>query len=316
MKRPGVVWHSLALSKVPRTAVFVLLLCFSLCSQSAWSKEAAAGIDEVFDFRPGSGQNLGQDAVYYPANIYGPPAPEAGESVPAILPTQILSLGLGGEIIVGFRDAVLVDGPGPDFTVFENAFAIGGTDRSYAEPAKVAVSSDGLHFIEFPFDPWTLTGCAGVTPTNGSADPYDPAVSGGNSFDLATLGLERIRFIKITDITELVLADRQHPFWDPTLSGFDLDAVVGLHLVSSAGERSAEPRIALRNDVLELRIPCSGSEPIRGRCKLYTLDGRLLQSLNFATPDLSLPLGIRAQGVIAVALWLNDRWYGRAILGQ
>ena len=37
------------------------------------------------------------------------------------------SLGLGGSIVLEFTDNVVVDGPGPDFTVFENPFLVRGT---------------------------------------------------------------------------------------------------------------------------------------------------------------------------------------------
>ena len=183
----------------------------------------------VHSFVPGSGQSSGQEPHYFPANVLGLPDPTARRGVPAIDPRQIASLGMGGEITLRF-DAPVVDGPGADFTVFENAFyyTVGPNERLYAEPAEVSVSRDGITFIAYPFDSLTLAGCAGVAPTNGDMNPFDPSVSGGNSFDLAALGIDSVRFVRLRDVTALVAADPTHPFWDATLSGFDLDAVVAI----------------------------------------------------------------------------------------
>ena len=79
------------------------------------------------------------------------------------------SLGLGGSIVLEFTDNVVVDGPGPDFTVFENPFLVRGTTTGapYAEPGTVSVSADGVHWATFPCaldQPPYYPGCAGVYP--------------------------------------------------------------------------------------------------------------------------------------------------------
>ncbi len=189
--------------------------------------------DTVVMFRPGSGPGIGREAAYFPNNVLGLPDSNARPTVPSVDPVQILSLGLGGEIVLGFN-APIVDGPGPDFTVFENAFFynLGGKQRTFAEPAAVAVSRDGVSFTQFPFDSVTLVGCAGITPTDGRANPFDPTISGGDQFDLSTVGLDSVRYIRLRDLTGIVLNNSAHPFWDPTLTSFDLDAVVALHTAS------------------------------------------------------------------------------------
>jgi hypothetical protein len=147
-------------------------------------------------------------------------------------PREICSIGLDGEIVMGLKAHVIVDAPGADFIVFENAFR-GPTGRPYAEPARVSVSRDGSTWVDFPFDSTTLAGCAGLTPTTG-ADPWDPAVSGGDAFDLSTIDVDSVRWIKLTDVTRIVLDNNQHPFYDPTLSGFDLDVINVPHAVRKA----------------------------------------------------------------------------------
>ncbi|MBS1912174.1 MAG: hypothetical protein JST22_09325 [Bacteroidetes bacterium] len=196
--------------------------------ESSPAATAAAGADAVERFQPGQGAGFGMD--YFPANVLGLPDSTARADVPSVDPRQILGLGLGGEIVLRFDRHMIVDGPGPDFTVFENAFrySAGSRNRVYAEPGQVAVSRDGVTFVSFPFDSLTLHGCAGVTPTNGEADPGDPVLSGGDSFDLAQLGIDSVRYVRIRDVTGVVKGNPSSPFWDPTLNGFDLDAVVVL----------------------------------------------------------------------------------------
>src|SRR5439155_1341833 len=75
-------------------------------------------------------------------------------------------------------DNVVVDGPGPDFTVFENPFLVRGTTTQppYAEPGTVSVSADGVHWATFPCaldQPPYYPGCAGVYPVFANAD--DPS---------------------------------------------------------------------------------------------------------------------------------------------
>jgi hypothetical protein len=203
--------------------IISLFLCSNLYAESC------IGIDTVYSFKPGAGQNLGQDSAYYPTNIYGFPDSNASSDIPASAPEQLLSLGLEGEIIVGFKGFSIIDGEGADFIIFENAFINPLTQKVFAEPAAVSVSSDGINFYEFPFDSLSLEGCAGTQPTNGSQSPCEPAFCGGNAFDLAAIGLNNISYIRIRDLSSMILNNPQHPYYDAIISGFDLDAVVGLH---------------------------------------------------------------------------------------
>lgn len=182
----------------------------------------------------GAGGGFGGNDL--PENVLGLPDTSSRENIPTVSPRQVVTLGIGGEIVLRFDDVLVVDGPGPDFTVFENAFVYrtGGVSRVYAEPGQVSVSRDGQTYFAFPFDSATLEGTAGTRPTNGDRDPGDPSVSGGNAFDLALLDVDSIRFIRIRDVTGFVRDDEDHAFNDFTLNGFDLDAVVALHALPSA----------------------------------------------------------------------------------
>ena len=139
----------------------------------------------------------------------------------------MLSLGDGGSIVVEFGQTI-IDGPGPDFIVFENPFDVGGDPKNpFADPGTVEVSADGVTWRGFPCTasayPYGL--CAGWHPVLANSatnqiDPLDSAVAGGDPFDLADLpgdaGVSEVRYVRITDRADL--------------SGdFDLDAIGVVH---------------------------------------------------------------------------------------
>ncbi len=225
-----------------------ILAAMLLVSQGLSAQLSDPWADSVVVFEPGTGQSFGQDPEYFPRNVLGPPDTTATPTVGSADPNEILSLGLGGRIVLAFTDNWIIDGPGADFTVFENAFIRQFGPKQglpFAEPARVAVSADGVHFVAFPFDSLTLEGLAGVTPTNGAADPTNPDSSGGDSFDLADVGLDTVRFVELLDVTAIIKDNPEHPYWDPTLSGFDLDAVVAVNsapVVPTGVRRNSVPQ--------------------------------------------------------------------------
>src|SRR5437870_10033504 len=204
--------------------------------------------DTVVAYQIGAGGGAGQ-----PALVLGPP--RGGGAFQGS--TDTLSLGLGGWIVLAFTGNLIVDGPGADFTVFENAFLPRGlvTGTPFAEPGTVSVSADGVHFVAFPCHadegPY-YPGCAGVYPVFANArDPSAPSPlvptttpiadlvgvpvdsftpppgSGGDSFDLAAVGLHAIRFVRIdAGPIDARLGG---------LSGFDLDAIAAVHSIDTAG---------------------------------------------------------------------------------
>jgi len=176
--------------------------------------------DCVDALQAADGVSFGHDALDV---VLGPPRPpaEGGGSL------DVLSLGCGGSITVMLDGAGIVDDEGPDLLVFENAFDFG--DSTFAEPARVLVSDDGEDWYEFEClpagDGRRAPGCAGVTPTatapgDGS---FDPDAAGGDAFDLADVGLDRARWVRLIDVTEEHYGD---DMWcQGAAGGFDLDAV-------------------------------------------------------------------------------------------
>ncbi|MEM9802485.1 MAG: hypothetical protein AAGA20_19305 [Planctomycetota bacterium] len=176
---------------------------------------------------------------------------------------DVLTLGVGGDVTLGF-DVVITDGPGADFTVFENGFAFSGA--VFAEVAFVEVSTDGNTFARFPtryfgdpgplgtFDllPYaTYEGVTGGIPIIAnvllnSVDPFDPVVSGGEAFDLAdlagdpdvvsgTVDLSNIQFVRLVDVVSGAEVDAAGTtIWDSGGdSGSDIDAVAVINYVGN-----------------------------------------------------------------------------------
>ena len=155
--------------------------------------------------------------------------------------TGVLSLGDGGMATLTF-DRLIVNGPGPDFAVFENSFG-----DTFLELAFVEVSSDGVHYSRFP--------SVSLTPADvqkGAWDELDPTMihnlagkyrqGFGTPFDLSDLeydpmvDLYAIRFVRIIDAVGCIDPDFatfdseghivNEPFPTPFNSGgFDLDGV-------------------------------------------------------------------------------------------
>lgn len=151
-----------------------------------------------------------------------------------------LSLGDGGSFTYYFEIPV-IDGPGPDFAVFENSFS-----NDFLELAHVEVSSDGLHFARFRSVSLTQTqtqvdgfGVLEAVKIHNLAGKYRGLY--GTPFDLAELDdpdLDRnaVHYIRITDVvgsidpvfgsrdSEENLINDPWPTPFPS-SGFDLDAL-------------------------------------------------------------------------------------------
>ncbi len=161
---------------------------------------------------------------FFPINVLGPPDPDGALDMynSSSKPEEILSLGHGGEIVLQFTDNKIINGTGSDFTVFENAFISLFDNSVFAEAAIVSVSQNGYDWVEFPYDTTSMSGFAGVTPTDDNHNPTNPSVSGGDLFDLDDIGLDWVTYVKLTDLGDI--------YQEGLYNGdFDLDAVVAIH---------------------------------------------------------------------------------------
>jgi hypothetical protein len=185
--------------------------------------------------------------IFNPGNALG--APQG--------PTHVHSLGNGGFLTLGFAQPI-VNAPGADFLVGENAFLLAGSWwQTFAEVMFVEVSSDGVVFARFParyFGPpvapgpfgtvptGTYAGLAGQTPVQlGAADPQDVASAGGDAFDLADLAgdplvlgsqvdLGAITHVRLVDVQSGIALDSTGvPIFDPGSGSADVDAITVIH---------------------------------------------------------------------------------------
>jgi hypothetical protein len=162
-----------------------------------------------------------------PTVVLGPPVGSGAQSGSL----DVVSLGYKGEIVLGFEPNAIVDGPGVDFLVFENAFWAGGDpDHPAAELAEVSVSEDGVTWKTFPCTPGPgpqYGACAGwhpvyAAPGNGISS-IDPKTAGGDPYDLAAVGLTSAKLVRIRDLGTVECPTSQGS--KSTTVGFDLDAV-------------------------------------------------------------------------------------------
>jgi hypothetical protein len=177
---------------------------------------------KVVSFSPGKCAGFGASKM--PKIVLGPPVGGGHDQGS----TDVVALGTGGEIVLSFEPNVLVDGPGVDLLVFENAFYAAGADEPFAEPGEVSVSEDGETWHTFPCtatqSPWGA--CAGwhwVSKEDSLS--LDPAKVGGDPFDLADIGITRAKFVRIVDKGNQAC----NPVSNPKTNGFDLDAIAAVH---------------------------------------------------------------------------------------
>jgi len=201
---------------------------------------------EVVAFDPGIGGVPGYD---FPEAALGEPTRTTGGGLfpaavtpfqPAFLASELVSLGVGGSIVLAFDHQVLDDPANPygiDLLVFGNAFLsdlappAGIAGGLYSEGGRIEVSQDGVVWFgvadieadgPMPTIGWRDVGPyadAGgrlptdftrpVDPTRGPQDMaglghleiiemYDGS-GGGAGIDLATIGLDWIRFVRLSN---------------------------------------------------------------------------------------------------------------------
>jgi hypothetical protein len=199
---------------------------------------------------------------------------------------NVISLGDGGMAILMFARPI-VDGPGPDFAVFENSF-----EDYFLELAFVEVSSDGVHFVRFPAT--SLTSSAkqigpfdripDVRKLNNLAGKYRGGY--GTPFDLSELkdsagiDIQSITHIRVIDVIGSIdprfasydvngnIINDPWPTPFPTC-GFDLDAIAVINeKVQSEGkiEVAPNPVHASADGLAKVIVGLK-------ECDLYTIEG-------------------------------------------
>ena len=215
----------------------------------AWGL-AAACADEVVDAPGSTGIALG-DPTRATNGVRG--EGDGGGSVDV----YSLDLTARDSLTLRWSGRVVVDGPGVDLVVFENAFVKNTPGAGFLEPAIVEVSTDGVEWVAFPHDylapdetaysnllaDWM--GFAGLSPArlheeDNPVDPLDPVAAGGDGFDLADLPgpagdavrADGARFLRLRNALTATNPDSGVPYpGDATAAGADIDGVYAAVLV-------------------------------------------------------------------------------------
>jgi hypothetical protein len=283
----------------------IVLLIFTI---AFWATTSALGqsrwASSVLNYQFNESQQaFGHGAEYFPANVLGSVDTGVSPTTPASTPQTVCSIGKGGYIALGFEPAI-IDGPGADFTVFENVLVVQATGAIFDEWMIVSVSNDGVNWVDFPYDTLLGTGMAGRTPTAATgADYLDPSQSGGDSYDLAAIGLSQARYVRVTDATR----------WQDALRlAADLDAIGAIHQAPASVEPDQENELSVRQggEWLEVTAPSSLSHIV-----LYDLVGKQLATAIAIDGQMArLPLFL-GQAILLVAEGKRgERWIQRVCL--
>lgn len=227
---------------------------------------------------------------------------------------SVVSLGDGGIATLRF-DPPIINGPGFDFAVFENALS-----DNFLELGFVEVSSDGAKYVRFPAVSLTQTetqvgtfGIIDATKINNLAGKYRAMY--GTPFNLddikdsTGIDLHHITNIRIRDVVGCIQLhyatyDSQGhivndpwptPFWS---SGFDLDAVGVIHSSAQGiDEDAGRTLILMYPNPAGSQVHLSINNPGTVQMALFDVTGRLvlspLEIVRNATIDLSsVPVGI------------------------
>lgn len=244
------------------TCSALLLLCYqstavsgpfnSHLDEAVSPASIAAWGTTVVDYSPTSEVDLG---------TYGITSEALGPANSTFSNPSIVSLGdlidpsgggeAPGSITIGFQ-ATIIDGPGPDFAVFENAFDFtfdpnADPDVVFAELAYVEVSSNGTDFARFP------STSLNVEPGD---DPNDPEnelfVPFGRDFAGAnTTNINNLAGVNLTgsgtpfDLSDLV--------GDPLVTGgaVDLDGIQFVRLIDIPGDGTFTDSTGNQNPILD-----------------------------------------------------------------
>lgn len=229
------------------------LLALSLPLLFAGAAGADPCADELINFQKGSDGGWVQSGLVLPEVVLG--VPQGGSKFSQSL--DVLSLGSGGTLTLGFLDNIIVDLPGDDFRVFENAFH-NSPSVIFREAAYVEASADGTTFYRFPvthsdgtpatpaelqanpvFDSLGLLGLAGLRPglshPDNGIDPRSPN-AGGDGFDLATIGLSEARYIRVVDAGDSINDEGNNfPIVGQGKAGADIDTIVAVNSRETCG---------------------------------------------------------------------------------
>src|SRR5882724_7900352 len=157
-------------------AVVLSAAVFCWAVFASTSTQASPFADFVVSYNPGTSPAAGFTNT---TAVLGAPTASATITAPPFQKTQILSLGFGGSLTVGFNSPISNNPANPfgmDFTIFNNSFFTlsGNTINGvFTHPGlTVYASQDDTNF--FLLSSSTNNGADGLYPTAGSGNPFLP----------------------------------------------------------------------------------------------------------------------------------------------
>jgi hypothetical protein len=234
--------------------------------------------------------------------------------------TEVVSLGDSGQIVVTFQ-APIMNGPGPDFAVFENGF----TDN-YMELAFVEASSDGINYFRFEAVSEAPTA---IQLTNFSVSDcgYIYNLAGkyranyGTPFDLEEmnqvvgLDVNNVTHIKLIDVIGSIdpligsFDSQNNIINDPyptefVSGGFDLDAIGVINEGSVfTNPNKLESNIEVFPNPSNGRFECDVAEPLD--YTLYDFRGKFIQS-GEALENFSIDISHLDNGIYYLELYTEN----------
>jgi hypothetical protein len=245
----------------------------------------------------------------------------------------VVSLGDSGVAVLTFPQ-LIVNGPGPDFAVFENGFTHpADPEKAFLELAFVEVSSDGNNFFRFPAVSQTQadTQIAGAgiymnaRQINNLAGKY--ISNYGTPFDLQELSgipgldLDHITHVRIVDVIGSVdghssydannnIINDPYPTAFP-IGGFDLDAVAVLHAgtTSVPHKHNSSSLSIYPNPVTDL-LTIKSTEPLH--LTISDVTGKVLKRMDVNT-DTRLNMAGYTSGIYFLSFTNNHghQWVER-----
>jgi hypothetical protein len=238
----GIVGWITARFKRAKQAISVAAVV-GLAAFSLSSAEASSFATQVISYTPGVPVGVGSPAAYQTNGTQALGSPshdtqfgsQVGVFYPAFGGSELVIVGAGGELTVGFDHPVMNDAGNPfgmDLLVFGNAFYVINAQKVasgiFAEPGNISVSQDGLNWFDvpkafadtaFPTLGYTNTVYSGFDNKKGTiltdfTKPVDPSFNamglneaainaayngsgGGTGVDLAWVGLDWIQYVRV-----------------------------------------------------------------------------------------------------------------------
>lgn len=312
--------------RVSGSLALVLAMILSSACQAQYAPAAglpgstaiSASADSIVMWAESCTVVRGPQDIAVPSSGYA----SAGDSSQAVGPAgtnTIVSLGDGGVATLSFAHAI-VNGPGFDFAVFENGFALGSPQQAFLELGFVEVSSDGQRFVRFPaLDDMQNTTQLGNAGTMDAATLHNLAgkyVSGyGTPFDLeeikdsAGIDIDHITHVRVRDVvgtlsdTYATHDSRGRKINDPyptafASGGFDLDAVAVMHAEGLTGVQDAAVISArVYPNPVSSRLYVQTCLPSQeASVSVRSITGQVVQSVSFAGA-VSIDMSAVAPGV-------------------